>query len=146
MLSMFCCLFIASPNTAETRWFQKQLKMQESSCQFSEPRADFPPSECRSSSCQVMMPAKVFRGRGSPLFMYLLRPVSFSSLRLYLDLTAFWTQYPGSRHGDTSMLRHKHKQSESQKTQRPRSAQFYISCGIFSRSQFFFTQLWCFLT
>lgn len=62
-----------------------------------------------------MMPAKVFSGRGSPLFMYLLSPVSFSSLRLYLDLTAFWTQYPGSRHGDTSMLQH--KQLESQKTQ-----------------------------
>lgn len=74
-------------------------------------------SECRSSSCQVMIPAKVFSGRGSALFMYLLSPVSFSSLRLYLDLTAFWTQYPGSRQGDTSML--------------PRAtvAQFHISSG-----------------
>lgn len=90
----------------------------ESSCQFPEKRVNFPSSECRSSSCQVMMPAKVFSGRGSPLFMYLLRPVSFSSLRLYLDLTAFWMQYPGSRHGDTSMLQHKQtKQSESQKAQ-----------------------------
>lgn len=83
------------------------------------------------------MPAKVFSGRGSPLFMYLLRPVSFSSLRLYLDLTAFWMQYPGSRHGDTSMLQHKQtKQLESQKTQigtvsyRVRDFQQFSSAGI----------------
>lgn len=70
-----------------------------------------------SPSCQVTMPANVFSGRGSPLFMYLLSTVSFSSFRLYLDLTAFWTQYPGSRHGDTSML------------QRSTSAQFHLWSG-----------------
>lgn len=87
------------------------------SCQSELKQVEFPSSECRSSSCQVTMPANVFSGRGSPLFMNLLSPASVSSLRLYLDLTAFWTQYPGSRHGDTSML------------QRSTLAQFHIWGG-----------------
>lgn len=72
---------------------------------------------CGSSSCQVMIPANVFSGRGSALFMNLLSPASFSSLRLYLDLAAFWMQYPGSRQGDTSML------------QRATVAHFHTSSG-----------------
>lgn len=54
--------------------------------------------------CQEMMPANVLIGRGSPLLMYLLSPASLSSPKLNLDLMVFWTQYPGSRHGQISML------------------------------------------
>lgn len=57
-------------------------------------------------SGQVMMPANVLIGRGSPLFMYLLSPASLSSPNLNLDRMVFWTQYPGSRHGEISMLQH----------------------------------------
>lgn len=54
---------------------------------------------------QLMIPAKVLIGRGSPLFMYLLRPASLSSSpKLNLDRMVFWTQYPGSRQGAISML------------------------------------------
>lgn len=55
-----------------------------------------------------MIPANVLIGKGSPLLMYLLSPESLSSPKLNLDLMVFWTQYPGSRHGETSMLQHKH--------------------------------------
>lgn len=59
-------------------------------------------------SCQLMIPANVLIGRGSPLLMYLLSPAFWSSPNLNLDLMVFWTQYPGSRHGEISMLQHKH--------------------------------------
>lgn len=58
----------------------------------------------RLSCGQLMIPANVLIGRGSPLFMYLLSPASFSSPKLNLDLMVFWMQYPGSRHGEISML------------------------------------------
>lgn len=62
---------------------------------------------------QVMMPANVLIGRGSPLLMYLLSPASLSSPNMNLDLMVFWTQYPGSRHGEISTLQHRDVQNRA---------------------------------
>lgn len=40
--------------------------------------------------------------------MYLLSPAFLSSANMNLDRMVFWTQYPGSRHGEISMLQQKH--------------------------------------